>query len=59
MFALAFLVIDILAGLVSGRWAGIEFWVFALIAEYAGTIRTLPPREGKKLKAVPRPEPSR
>lgn len=30
---------------------GIEYWLFILFAEYAATIRTLPPREsGKKLR---------
>lgn len=27
----------------------IEFWVFVLIAEYAATIRTIPPRQNKKV----------
>ena len=43
MFSLAFLMIDIVTGAATGKWAGVEFWLLALIAEYAGTIRTLPP----------------
>ena len=48
MFALAFLILDLVTGAVTGRWAGTEFWIFVLIAEYASTIRTIPPRERKK-----------
>ena len=51
MFALAFLILDLAAGAVTGKWAGTEFWLFVLIAEYASTIRTLPPRERKKSAA--------
>jgi hypothetical protein len=51
MFALAFLVLDLMAGAVTGKWAGTEFWLFVLIAEYAATIRTIPPREAKKAAA--------
>ena len=47
MLALAFLVLDLAAGLVAGKWAGTEFWLFVLIAEYASTIRTIPPRATK------------
>jgi hypothetical protein len=36
---------DLAAGAVTGNWAGTEFWLFVLIAEYASTIRTIPPRE--------------
>ena len=51
MFALAFLILDLGAGVVTGEWAGTEFWLFVLIAEYASTIRTLPPRGAKKSAA--------
>lgn len=51
MFALTFLVLDLIAGAVTGKWAGTEFWLFVLIAEYAATIRTIPPREAKKAAA--------
>jgi hypothetical protein len=52
LFALAFLVLDLLTGAVTGEWAGTEFWLFVLIAEYAATIRTLPPREAGKQAAA-------
>ncbi len=51
MFALAFLVLDVAAGAVTGEWAGTEFWLFVLVAEYASTIRTIPPREARKAAA--------
>ncbi len=51
MFALAFLILDLAAGAVTGQWAGTEFWLFVLIAEYASTIRTIPPREARKTAA--------
>ena len=41
---------------VSGhKWAGVEFWVFVLIAEYAATIRTIPPTELSKSGAFEAP----
>lgn len=52
MLALLFLVMDVLRGLTMGEWAGVEFWVFVLIAEYAATIRTIPPLEEKKKSPV-------
>jgi hypothetical protein len=45
LLALAFLATDVIAGLTAGRWAGIEFWVLVLLAEYAATIETIPPTE--------------
>lgn len=48
MIALAFLIIDLIGGAATGEWLGTEFWVFVLIAEYAATIRTVPPREVRK-----------
>ncbi len=47
MLALALLAIDVLRGFVIGEWAGVEFWILVLIAEYAATIRTIPPRESR------------
>jgi hypothetical protein len=32
MIALLLLVIDILAGAITGAWAGVEFWLFVLLA---------------------------
>ena len=51
MFALTFLVLDLIAGAVTGKWAGTEFWLFVLIAEYAATIRTIPPLDASKKTA--------
>lgn len=45
LLAVAFLAFDLLKGTVTGEWAGAEFWVFVLIAEYAATIRTVPPAQ--------------
>lgn len=49
--ALALLALDLIAGAATGEWAGVEFWVFVLIAEYAATIETIPPRETKPVAA--------
>ena len=51
MLALALLVVDVAQGIATGHWLGVEFWILVLIAEYAGTIRTIPPSESRK-KAV-------
>lgn len=48
MLAVALLALDILGGAATGKWAGVEFWIFVLIAEYAATIKTIPPRESEK-----------
>lgn len=49
MLALAFLAFDLLKGALTGDWAGSEFWLFVLIAEYAATIRVVPPRKSTKV----------
>ncbi|MBA3678263.1 MAG: hypothetical protein H0W74_12820 [Sphingosinicella sp.] len=54
MLALVFLAIDLARGAATGQWAGSEFWLFVLIAEYASTIRTVPPRESSKAAATAR-----
>jgi hypothetical protein len=51
MFAFFLLIVDLLAGALTGAWAGAEFWFFVLIAEYAATIRTIPPLEAKRTAA--------
>lgn len=51
LLGIAFLVLDLFKGVTLGQWAGTEFWLFVLIAEYAATIRTLPPREASKSAA--------
>lgn len=53
MIALLLLGIDLAGGAITGAWAGAEFWFFVLIAEYAATIRTIPPLESKRRAADP------
>lgn len=54
MFAVGSFVMKVISSVASGIFLGIEFWFFVLIAEYAATIRTLPPREtkGKSARAA-------
>ncbi len=52
LLGVVFLVLDLAKGTATGEWAGTEFWVFVLVAEYASTIRTLPPRETSKSSAT-------
>lgn len=51
MLSLGFLLLDLIKGANTGNWLGTEFWLFVLTAEYASTIRTIPPRETKKSAA--------
>lgn len=58
LLAIVFLALDLLKGATTGDWPGIEFWIFVLVAEYASTIRTIPPlslkkRGAKAAKAAP------
>ncbi len=55
MLAVLLLIIDVVKAAATGEWAGVEFWVFVLVAEYAATIRTVPPRELSKKGAVEAP----
>jgi len=55
MLAVLFLIIDVVKAASTGEWAGVEFWVFVLVAEYAATIRTVPPSEISKKVAVEAP----
>jgi hypothetical protein len=52
MLAVVFLALDLAKAAVTGEWAEVEFWVFVLIAEYAATIRTLPPKEISSRRAA-------
>jgi hypothetical protein len=52
LLSLIFLIIDVVKGVSTGQWAGIEFWVCVLVAEYAATIRTVPPAELPERDAV-------
>ena len=51
MLAIVALAVRIATIAAGGSLDGIEFWTFVLIAEYATTIRTLPPRNVKKTSA--------
>lgn len=51
LLAVAMFVSEMVRGAVTGEWAGVEFWVFVLIAEYAAIIRTIPPRQTAKRAA--------
>ena len=51
LVAVAMLISDVARGAVTGAWAGVEFWVFVLIAEYAAIIRNVPPRERTTVQA--------
>ena len=53
LLAVAFFALDVLTAITNGRWAGTEFWVFVLIAEYAATIRIIPPPTTSKSPAQP------
>jgi hypothetical protein len=59
MLAIAFLMLDLLKGATTGLWAGVEFWLIVLIAEYAATIRTIPPHEAKETRKAARADPLR
>ena len=48
LLAVAFLAMDVAQGVAKGEWAGVEFWVIVLAAEYAAAIRTIPPGEARK-----------
>ena len=51
LLGVVFLAFDLVRGAATGQWAGTEFWILVLIAEYASTIRTVPPREEKKVRS--------
>jgi len=54
MLALAFLVLDVLHGVLRHDWIGVEIWLLVLFAEYAATIRTIPPGKTGKREHLPR-----
>ncbi len=56
-FAMGLLALDVLKGFEKGEWAGTEFWIFVLFAEYAATIRTIPPSAKQKRDAIARTSP--
>lgn len=50
MLGLAFLFYDVIKSSMNGIWAGSEFWLIVLIAEYAATIRTFPPQVSEQTR---------
>lgn len=48
LFSAGLLIFDLVGGIAKSNLAGVEFWVFMLFAEYASTIRTIPPSEKEK-----------
>lgn len=51
LVAVFLLALDLLKGVATGEWAGFEFWIFVLVAEYAAIIRTIPPKETSRTAA--------
>lgn len=51
LLAVLLLALDLSQGAATGEWAGFEFWIFVLVAEYAAIIRTIPPRVSAKPEA--------
>lgn len=51
LLAVGLLMLDLAKGAATGAWAGAEFWLFVLIAEYASIIRTIPPRQATRRSA--------
>lgn len=49
LLGLVLFALGLLKGAASGDWAGSEFWAFVLVAEYAATIQTLPPKDASKI----------
>jgi hypothetical protein len=49
LLAVLLLGLDLVRGVATGGWAGIEFWIFVLLAEYASIIRTIPPRKAAEM----------
>ena len=43
MVAVVLLCSDLVTAVATGTWGSSEFWLLVLIAEYAATIRTIPP----------------
>jgi hypothetical protein len=52
LLSVLFLLLDLFKAAMTGEWAGCEFWLFVLVAEYAATIRTIPPVEKGSAKAT-------
>ncbi|QDM40625.1 hypothetical protein [Altererythrobacter sp. TH136] len=50
LLAVFLLLADVLKGILTSDWAGFEFWIFVLVAEYAAIIRTIPPKDAAERK---------
>ena len=50
IIAMVLLALDVFHGAASGDWLGVEIWALILFAEYAATIRTIPPKEERKVE---------
>jgi len=46
--AMVLLMLDVMHGFAAGEWKGVEVWILILFAEYAATIRTIPPAETRR-----------
>jgi hypothetical protein len=42
--------LDLVQGFRAGEWAGLEFWILVLFAEYAATLRALPPASSVSIR---------
>ena len=51
LLSIGFLMLDLVKGAATGDWVGTEFWLLVLVAEYAATIKNVPPRETDKVAA--------
>jgi hypothetical protein len=51
LLAIAMLALDVLHGVRAGAWVGVEIWLLVLFAEYAATIRTIPPANVERRSA--------
>lgn len=51
LLAVGLLMLDVLHAVKSGDWSGVEIWLLVLFAEYATTIRTIPPADAEQRKA--------
>jgi hypothetical protein len=52
LLALVLLVLDVVQGVRAGTWEGVEIWLLILFAEYAATIRTIPPADAQRREKV-------
>ena len=52
LLALVLLVLDVVQGVRAGTWEGAEIWLLILFAEYAATIRTIPPTDAQRREKI-------